>query len=80
MIKGQCDYLPWSVAGDYLDALAAAKLTYLHGAGHATCADRPDAVRAAVGSFLRGLTTPGVRIPGVLPDPNVPPADYQPGR
>lgn len=80
MIKGQCDYVPWSVAVDNLDALPAAKLTYLHDAGHATYADRPDAVRAAVGGFLRGLTTSGVRIPGVLVDPDVPPADYQPRR
>jgi len=72
VIKGRCDYLSWSSAVAYLEALPGAQLVYLDGAGHNAYQDEPDRYLAAVRAFL--LDEP-------LPEPAYeeqrPPDDYE---
>jgi proline iminopeptidase len=72
VIKGSCDYLSWSSAVAYRDALSDARLIYLPGAGHNVYQDRPDAFLAAVRAFLAGQPLP------VAPwDGTAAPADFE---
>jgi proline iminopeptidase len=72
IIKGSCDYLSWSSAVAYRDALPDARLIYLPGAGHNVYQDRPDAFLAAVRAFLTGQPLP------VAPwDGSAAPADFE---
>jgi proline iminopeptidase len=73
IIKGQCDYLDWQSAVDYVDTFPGSALSYLPGAGHETYMDRPDAYVQAVRSFLAGT-----EVPGALANPRQVPEDYQP--
>jgi proline iminopeptidase len=72
IIKGRCDYLSWSSAVAYLEALPDSQLIYLDEAGHNAYQDEPDRYLAAVRAFL--LDQP-------LPDPpyeeQLPPDDYE---
>jgi proline iminopeptidase len=72
VVKGSCDYLPWSAATDYRDTLPAARMVYLPGAGHQAFAERPDAFFATVTAFLTDQPLP-------LPAETrrTPPPDYQ---
>ncbi|MFC7549176.1 alpha/beta fold hydrolase [Plantactinospora sp. GCM10030261] len=72
VVKGRCDYLDWASATGYLDVLPDSRLAYLPEAGHDAWSDDPDGFRAVVRAFLTGD-----EIPGLLPDPHRPPADYQ---
>jgi len=58
VVKGSCDYLPWSTATDYRDTLPAARMVYLPGAGHQAFAERPDAFFATVTAFLTDQPLP----------------------
>ncbi|WP_324649996.1 alpha/beta hydrolase [Georgenia sp. H159] len=73
VIKGQCDYLDWASATDYLEAFPDHRLLYLPGAGHDVHVDKPREVGDAVATFVDGRT-----VPGTLADPMSPPAGFQP--
>jgi proline iminopeptidase len=72
IIKARCDYLSWSSAVAYLEALPDSQLIYLDEAGHNAYQDEPDRYLATVRAFL--LDQP-------LPDPpyeeQLPPDDYE---
>ena len=52
VLKGSCDYLPWSVATDYRRTLPDAGIGYLPGAGHQAYVDRPVEYLAELRAFL----------------------------
>lgn len=52
ILKGECDYLSWSSAVGYADALVNARLVYLPRAGHNLYQDRPEAALASIRAFL----------------------------
>ena len=52
VIKGRCDYLSWSSAQEYLDALPDARLLYLNDSGHNAYQDEPERYMAGVRAFL----------------------------
>jgi proline iminopeptidase len=58
VIKGRCDYLSWSSAREYLEALPDARLLYLDGSGHNAYQDEPERYIAGVRAFLLGLPSP----------------------
>ena len=72
VIKGRCDYLSWSSAQEYLEALPDARLLYLDGSGHNAYQDEPQRYMANVRAFLLDLP---------FPDPPYrerrPPDDYE---
>jgi proline iminopeptidase len=72
VLKGQCDYLDWASAVDYVDTFPNSVLAYLPGAAHDAYLDRPGRYAAAVRAFLNGVPVPG-RI-----DPRRVPQGYQP--
>ena len=51
VLRGECDYIPARVAGEYLDHFDA-KLVAVDGAGHALLEDRPDSVLSDIADFL----------------------------
>jgi proline iminopeptidase len=58
VIKGSCDYLSWSSAVVYRNALAHAVLVYLPDAGHNAYQDQPETVLALLRAFLSGQPLP----------------------
>jgi proline iminopeptidase len=69
IIKGSCDYLPWSTALDYRAAVPGAQLVYLRGAGHQAYGDQPASYLAIMRAFLEGKQLPiapyvGDAVPG----------------
>lgn len=72
VIKGRCDYLSWSSAVAYLQALPETQLVYLEGAGHNAYQDEPERYLATVRAFL---------LDEALPEPAYeeqrPPGDYE---
>jgi proline iminopeptidase len=58
VIKGRCDYLSWSSAQEYLNALPDAKLLYLNDSGHNAYQDEPERYMADVRAFLLGRPLP----------------------
>jgi len=58
VIKGRCDYLSWSYAQEYLEALPDARLLYLDGSGHNAYQDEPERYMAGVRAFLLGRPLP----------------------
>jgi proline iminopeptidase len=69
VVKGSCDYLPWSTALDYRAAVPGAQLVYLRGAGHLAHGDQPASYLAIVRAFLQGKLLPispytGDAVPG----------------
>jgi pimeloyl-ACP methyl ester carboxylesterase len=58
VIKGRCDYLSWSSAQEYLNALPNAKLLYLKDFGHNAYQDEPDRYMANVRAFLLSRPLP----------------------
>jgi pimeloyl-ACP methyl ester carboxylesterase len=52
VIKGRCDYLSWSSAQEYLEALPHARLLYMQEAGHNAYQDEPERYMAGVRAFL----------------------------
>jgi len=58
VIKGRCDYLSWSSAQEYLNALPDAKLLYLNDSGHNAYQDEPERYIANVRAFLLGRHLP----------------------
>ena len=73
VLKGQCDYLDWASAVDYLQVFPSSVLGYLPGAGHEAYLDRAAPYAAAVRAFVNGTPVPGRRI-----DPRKTPEGYQP--
>jgi proline iminopeptidase len=72
VIKGSCDYLPWSSALDYRATLPAAQLVYLRGAGHVAHGDQPASYLAVVRAFLQSKQLPIAPYAG-----DAVPGDYQ---
>ncbi len=72
IIKGRCDYLSWSSAVAYLDALSDARIVYFREAGHNAYQDEPERYLAAVRAFLLGQPVPDPPYEGRLP-----PDDYE---
>jgi proline iminopeptidase len=72
IIKGSCDYLPWSTALDYRAALSSAQLVYLRGAGHQAYGDQPASYLAILRAFLQGTQLPSAPYAG-----DAVPGDYQ---
>lgn len=58
VIKGRCDYLSWSSAQEYLEAMPDARLLYLDGSGHNAYQDEPERYMAGVRTFLLGRPLP----------------------
>jgi proline iminopeptidase len=58
LIKGRCDYLSWSSAIAYRDAVPNGQLIYLTEAGHNAYQDQPEAFLAAVRAFLTDQPLP----------------------
>jgi pimeloyl-ACP methyl ester carboxylesterase len=56
--KGRCDYLSWSSAQEYQEALPDARLLYLDGSGHNAYQDEPERYMAGVRAFLLGRALP----------------------
>jgi proline iminopeptidase len=54
IIKGRCDYLSWSSAQEYMNALPDARLHYLDDSGHNAYQDEPERYMAGVRAFLLG--------------------------
>jgi proline iminopeptidase len=73
VVKGQCDYLDWESATDYLRSFPDSRLLYLPGAGHDVQVDEPERVREAVEDFVAGRT-----VRGTLDDPMHAPTGFQP--
>jgi proline iminopeptidase len=72
VIKGRCDYLSWSSAREYLEALPDARLLYLDGSGHNAYQDEPERYIAGVRALLLGLPSPERPYEG-----NRPPDDFE---
>lgn len=73
VIKGQCDYIDWRTAAEYVETIPGARLSYLRGAGHELKSDRPVAYQAAIEAFLDGRP-----VPDLLGSPtHAAPSDYQ---
>jgi proline iminopeptidase len=74
VVKGACDYMSWSSAVAYRQALPRAELVYLHRAGHNAYQDQPAAFLATVRAFLAGRPLPVAPwTAGVPPDYEGPP-------
>jgi proline iminopeptidase len=58
VVKGSCDYLPWSMVVDYRTTLPDVRVSYLDGAGHQAYVDRPAEYLATVRAFLLGRPLP----------------------
>lgn len=58
VLKGRCDYLPWSFAVDYRHALPGARLVYFPDAGHQIYHEHADRYVAVVASFLQNSPLP----------------------
>jgi proline iminopeptidase len=58
VVKGRCDYLSWSSAQEYLEALPDSRLLYLDGSGHNAYQDEPERYMAGVHTFLLGRPLP----------------------
>jgi proline iminopeptidase len=58
VIKGRCDYLSWSSAQEFLEAIPDARLLYLNGSGHNAYQDEPERYIAGVRAFLLGRPLP----------------------
>jgi proline iminopeptidase len=72
VMKGRRDYLSWSSAREYLDALPDARLFYLDGSGHNAYQDEPERYMAGVRAFLLGRP-----LPERPPEGSRPPGDYE---
>ncbi len=68
VIKGACDYLTWTSALDYLQALPHATLVYLPGAGHNAYQDQPERFLANVRAFLTDAPLPDAAANSDIPD------------
>ncbi|MFK7693865.1 alpha/beta fold hydrolase [Paenibacillus sp. HJGM_3] len=58
ILKGSDDYLSWSSAMDYRNALRNSQLVYLEEAGHNLYQDQPTLARELIVSFLAGRPLP----------------------
>ena len=69
VLKGECDYLSWSSATDYLGTLAECRLVYVEDAGHNVYQDQPEQVLGVLRAFLAGEPLSARTQPGeVAPD------------
>lgn len=67
IVKGGCDYLPWSIVADYRRSVPGSSLVYFDDCGHQTYAERPDRFLAVVGAFLTDAPPPWPTWPGLTP-------------
>ena len=79
-MKGACDYLSWSSASAYRQALPGAELVYLHRAGHSAYQDQPGAFLATVRAFLTGQPCRSSRGPSPRPQKTTKDPDRNPER
>ncbi len=59
ILRGDADYLPADIAGDYLAALRRAKLVRVEAAGHFIWMDRPEVYCGRIEAFLSATPGPG---------------------
>lgn len=70
VVKGACDYLPWSTAAEYTNTLPEAQTVFLEGAGHVVARDAPRRYLALVRAFLTEAELPVPPYQGEGPPPN----------
>ncbi|MEV0001641.1 alpha/beta fold hydrolase [Micromonospora sp. NPDC050980] len=58
IVKGGCDYLPWSFVADYRRSLPGSELVYFDDCGHQTYAEHPERFLAVVTAFLADAPPP----------------------
>lgn len=54
VLQGQCDFVPYGDAYEYVDLFPRARYRFVEGAGHIIWWDREDEWRAEIGAFLAG--------------------------
>jgi len=69
ILKGSCDYVPWSDATEIRDNLPDARLVYLPGAGHQAYIEQTEPYFAAVRAFLLDQPLPVSPYTGTAPPP-----------
>lgn len=52
VLQGQCDFIPFEAAYEYVDLFPNSRYQYLEGAGHIIYWDKPDAYLAAITEFI----------------------------
>lgn len=57
IVRGDCDYLPRTVAEDYAATFRESKVVHIPDAGHMATASNPDAVAKSVNEFISTLKT-----------------------
>lgn len=70
IIKGRCDYLSWSSAVAYRDALSQPPLIYIEEAGHNVYQDAPERTTSLLRAFLLDRPLPEAPYTGGDPPPN----------
>ena len=58
VLQGQCDFVPYGDAYEYVDLFPRARYRFVEGAGHIIWWDREDEWRAEIGAFLAGVVMP----------------------
>ncbi|MFF5173736.1 alpha/beta fold hydrolase [Micromonospora sp. NPDC000089] len=58
ILKGGCDYLPWSLAVDYRDSVPGSRLLYFGDCGHQHYLEQPDRFLAVIDAFLADRPVP----------------------
>lgn len=64
VIKGECDYVPWSVAQEYRRSFGNARLVYLERTGHLLWGGQPERSYAVMRAFLADAPLPVQEIAG----------------
>ncbi|MFG1951756.1 alpha/beta hydrolase [Micromonospora sp. NPDC048830] len=72
ILKGACDYLPWSFATDYRRSVPGSQLIFFDRAGHQTYVEQEAEFLAVVRAFLTGAPSPVPPWRGAEP-----PSNYQ---
>ncbi len=52
VLQGQCDYIPYAAAFEYVDLFPNATYRWIEGGGHLIWRDRPDAYVEEIAAFL----------------------------
>lgn len=72
VLKGACDYLPWSIAADYHRSIPDSRLIYFGRSGHQLFTEQEAEFLGVVRAFLAGAPLPVPAWQGLEP-----PADYE---
>ena len=67
VLQGQCDYISYAAAFEYVDLFPQAEYRFIEDAGHIIWWDRPEAYLEAIGGFLDGASAAGLPR-GTVPD------------